>query len=184
MWSLPGKEIQAQGLSFWHALMWTTRDQKNEACYVGHCGLLIAQGWLSLLCWIHPAPVAAPHLEGAKLPLAAAAKPLVCFGSCLPSHQFCPYTSWWTLSQEALQEAHCWGRTDLFPWHGISSPPWEVSCLWAAWAQLQLTASYQLGWPMWLLMLCGLHVWTLWGDVSTSDVIYVSGFIWQGSMLC
>lgn len=102
MWSLPGKEIQAQGLSFWHALMWTTRDQKNEACYVGHCGLLIAQGWLSLLCWIHPAPVAAPHLEGAKLPLAAAAKPLVCFGSCLPSHQFCPYTSWWTLSQEAL----------------------------------------------------------------------------------
>lgn len=85
------------------------------------------------------------------------------------------------LEPRSTPTAHCWGRTDLFPWHGISSPPWEVSCLWAAWAQLQLTASYPLGWPMWLLMLCGLHVWTLWGDVSTSDVIYISGFIWQGS---
>lgn len=52
----PGKEIQAQALRarLWCALMWTTGDQKTEACCIAHHNSVIGQ-WSSLMCWIQAA---------------------------------------------------------------------------------------------------------------------------------
>lgn len=139
MWSFPGKEMQAQGLRerLWHALMWTTGDQKMEARCIVHHDLVIAQ-WSSLMCWIQ-----------AALPSCLDCSPVV--GGCLASSSCSSKTTCvWvflilisSLHQLMNLEPRCnpaapllgqkWGLP--LKWHSLSSPRGGLP-LWAAWGQL------------------------------------------------